>query len=211
MAIHLNSRFTWLGICLLFLFLVTEHAFAKVSVGNSAPQFTLPGSQGETVTLDAFSDQIVVLEWTNHDCPYVRKHYRSQNMQNLQKKYGQKEVVWLSIISSAPGKQGYVEPEEARDLTRSRGAAPYAVLFDPEGTVGKLYGATNTPHMFVIQKGKIAYMGGIDSIRSADQSDIPNARNHVAEALNELLEGKPVSVSSARPYGCSVKYKGSWW
>lgn len=187
------------------------YAFAKVEVGQQAPDFALKSSAGKTVSLGSFNNSVVVLEWTNHDCPYVRKHYGSQNMQSLQKKYGAKDVVWLSIISSAPGKQGYVEADEARQLTASRGASPYAVLFDPEGTVGKSYGATNTPHMFVIDQGKIAYMGGIDSIRSANQNDVPKARNHVAKALDEILSGQPVTISSARPYGCSVKYKGGWW
>ena len=209
-----TSRITSLmpiGVSLFLISLFSSVALANVEVGQQAPNFTLNDSQEESISLSSFNQDIVVLEWTNHECPYVGKHYGSHNMQTLQKQYGAKQVIWLSIISSAPGKQGYVEPAEARRLTVSRDASPYAVLFDPEGKVGKMYGATNTPHMFVIDKGRIAYMGGIDSIRSADPDDIPQARNHVAAALDELLAGKPVSVPVSRPYGCGVKYKGGWW
>ena len=151
--------------------------------------------------------KIVVLEWTNHQCPFVRKHYGANNMQTLQKDYTDKGVVWLSIISSAPGKQGHVEPQRANELTVSRGAHPTAVLLDTSGEVGRIYGASNTPHMYIIDTdGVLVSMGAIDSIRSANPADIGDAVNYVALGLDELMSGQPVSNPVTRPYGCSVKY-----
>jgi hypothetical protein len=148
-----------------------------------------------------------VLEWTNHECPYVRKHYGGNNMQTLQKKWTGQGVVWLSVISSGPGLDGHVSPEQANKLTKDRGAAPSAVLFDPTGKVGRAYGARTTPHMYVISgEGTLAYLGGIDDQPSARLEDLKIAKNFVDQALSEISQGKPVSVTSSRAYGCSVKY-----
>ena len=187
--------------------LVVFEASAAVKVGAPAPDFKLPDSHDQTRTLSEFAGQIVVLEWSNHDCPFVRKHYGASNMQALQKTYTDKGIVWLTIISSAPGKQGYVTPVQANTLTESRNAQPTAVLLDPSGDVGRLYGAKTTPHMYIIDAdGTLVYMGGIDSIRSANPADIPKATAYVAMSLNEVLAGKSVSNPVTRPYGCTVKY-----
>ena len=183
-------------------------SFAAVKIDNAAPSFSLINTKGEQINLSDYQGKYVVLEWTNHLCPYVKKHYESDNMQALQRKYTEKDIVWLSIISSAPGKQGYVEPAEADELTKTRNAAPTHVLFDPEGDVGKLYGAKTTPHMYIISPtGELKYAGGIDSIKSAKQSDIPKAVNYVDASFDALISGKPIEKTLTAPYGCSVKYK----
>ena len=180
----------------------------EAEVGKSAEDFTLPDSTGKTHSLSDYKGKIVVLEWLNHGCPFVKKHYNSGNMQKLQKMYAEKGVIWFSIVSSAPGKQGYMTPEEASESLKQHKASPKAVLLDPEGTVGKLYGAKTTPHMFIIDSaGNLVYNGGIDDIRSANPDDIAKAKNYVRMALDELLAGKDVSVQTSQPYGCSVKYK----
>lgn len=180
---------------------------AQTRIGAPAPAFTLADSHGKTVSLADFRGKTVVLEWTNHDCPYVRKHYGGNAMQALQKKWTAQGVVWLSLISSAPGTEGYVSAEEANKLTTERGAAPSDVLFDPKGDVGRAYGAQTTPHMYVIKgDGTLVYMGGIDDKPSTRIADLKTAKNFVDVALSELAEGKPVSVPTSRPYGCSVKY-----
>jgi peroxiredoxin len=182
-------------------------ALAEARVGAPAPTFTLPDSNGGTVSLEGLKGKTVVLEWTNHDCPYVGKHYRGNNMQALQKKWTGQDVIWLSLISSAPGTQGHVTPQEANRLTVERGAAPTAVLFDPKGTVGHAYGARTTPHMYVVSReGMLLYAGGIDDKPSASLEDLKGARNFVDQALSEIAAGKPVSVTTARAYGCSIKY-----
>lgn len=176
-------------------------------LGAPAPAFTLADSNGGKRSLADFKGKTVVLEWTNHECPYVGKHYRGKNMQALQKKWTAQGVVWLSVISSAPGEQGHVTPQQANKLTAERGAAPTAVLFDPTGKVGHAYGARATPHMFVIDReGVLVYMGGIDDQPSARLEDLKVARNYVDQALTELAQGKPVSYTNSRAYGCSVKY-----
>jgi peroxiredoxin len=180
---------------------------SQARVGNPAPAFSLTDSNGRNVSLADYRGKTVVLEWTNHQCPYVGKHYRGNNMQALQKKWTGQGVVWLSVISSAPGQDGYVTPQQANALTTERGAAPSAVLFDPTGSVGHAYGARATPHMYVINgDGTIAYMGGIDDQPSARLEDLKIAKNFVDQALSEIAAGKPVSVSTSRAYGCSVKY-----
>lgn len=182
-------------------------AVADAIVGQAAPAFTLTDTNGEQHSLADLKGKYVVLEWINHDCPFVKKHYGSGNMQKLQKKYTEKGVVWLSINSSAPGKQGNFPPEKANELTKEKNASPTAVLLDPDGTVGKEYGAKTTPHMYVIDpQGMLIYAGGIDDKPSTEASDIPTARNHVDQALTEALAGKPITVASSTPYGCSVKY-----
>lgn len=188
--------------------LVSASALASVKVDKTAPDFELVNVDNEAVSLSDYMGKYVVLEWTNHLCPYVKKHYSSDNMQGLQKKFTDKEVVWLSIISSAPGKQGHVDANTAKSLTTDRGAAPSEVLFDPEGTVGKMYGAKTTPHMYIIDpKGQLRYAGAIDSIKSANPADIPKATNYVDAGFGELFAGSEVTDKSTVPYGCSIKYK----
>jgi alkyl hydroperoxide reductase subunit AhpC len=180
---------------------------STLQIGQPAPDFTATDSKGAAVTLSQYRGKTVVLEWTNADCPYTRKHYTSGNMQSMQALAQKNGVVWLSVISSAPGKQGYVDGPGADALSQSRGAAPAAVLLDPKGTVGRLYGAKTTPHMFVIDKnGALQYMGGIDSIATADVGDIPRAEPYLKEAMLAVVQGSPVPHAVTTPYGCSVKY-----
>lgn len=184
---------------------ITSHA--GVNTGETAPDFTLTDTNGKEQTLSSYKGKFVVLEWLNHDCPFVKKHYDSGNMQALQKEYTAKDVVWLSINSSAEGKEGYYPADKANELTKEKGAAPSAVLLDEKGKVGKLYGAKTTPHMFVIDpQGVLIYQGAIDSKASTDSEDIPTAKNYVKAALDEATAGKAVSESSIKSYGCSVKY-----
>lgn len=191
-----------------FLALSASTLGAETSVGETAPDFTLPDSHGKSHSLSDYKGKIVVLEWLNHGCPFVQKHYNSGNMQKLQKTYTGQGIIWFSVISSAPGKQGYMTPEEATEAVKQKKAAPTGVLLDPEGTVGKLYGAKTTPHMFIIDSdGVLVYNGGIDDIRSANPTDIDKAKNYVQMALDELLAGKQVTEKTSQPYGCSVKYK----
>jgi peroxiredoxin len=188
--------------------LSTSLALNAKLVDAPAPDFSLINSQGEKVSLADFKGKHVVLEWTNHLCPYVAKHYNSDNMQSLQRKYTENDVVWLSIISSAPGKQGYVDASEANQLTSSRNASPSHVLFDPSGEVGKMYSAKTTPHMYIIDPaGQLRYAGGIDSIKSANPSDIPKAENYLDVGLAALLSGQEVKKKLTPPYGCSIKYQ----
>ncbi len=180
-------------------------SWAAVRVGDAAPAFTAAASNGASVSLAADRGKIVVLEWTNHECPYVRKHYETGNMQALQRETISQGVVWLTVISSAPGEQGYVSPARANELTTRRGAAPTAVLLDPKGTVGKMYGATNTPHMYVIDKaGILVYAGAIDDRPTTRTSDVPDAHNYVRAAA--VVAGQPVKTPVTRAYGCTVKY-----
>jgi peroxiredoxin len=190
--------------CTLFL---SAQLQAAAKIDETAPDFTLTDSRNQTVSLSDYKGKLVVLEWTNHECPFVRKHYESGNMQKLQRDYTAKDVVWLSIISSAPGKQGHVTGDQAEELNKSRKAAPTAILLDPTGKVGQSYGAKTTPHMYIVDKeGVLRYAGGIDNTKSTDQADIKTARNYVAQSLDELLAGKAVSEPSTAPYGCGVKY-----
>ncbi|MBU0676544.1 MAG: thioredoxin family protein [Verrucomicrobia bacterium] len=183
-------------------------ACGELVTGGTAPGFTLTDTHGNTHSLSDFEGKFVVLEWINHGCPFVVKHYSSGNMQSLQKKYTSKdEVVWLSICSSAPGKQGHYSPDEWNALIEQKGASPTAVLIDESGEVGNLYGAKTTPHIFIIDpQGKLIYQGAIDSIRSTDTDDIPKADNFVAQALDAALMGQPIVNHTTQPYGCSVKY-----
>lgn len=191
---------------LLCILPIAANAGAKVD--KAAPSFELKNTQGEVVNLSEFAGKYVVLEWTNHLCPYVKKHYESDSMQALQRKYTDQDVVWLSIISSAPGKQGHVSATKADELTKSRNAAPSHVLFDESGEVGKLYGAKTTPHMYIIDpKGALRYAGAIDSIKSANPADIAKATNYVETSMVSLLAGNKVNKKVTPPYGCSVKYK----
>jgi len=186
---------------------LTASASAALQIGEPAPAFTAIDTSGKSHNLGDFRGQPVILEWTNHDCPYVRKHYNSGNMQQQQRAATQQGAVWLSIISSAPGKQGHVTPAQADTLTVQRNAAPSAVLIDEQGDIGRLYGARTTPHMYIIDAdGKLAYMGGIDSIPSANPADIAQATQYVPAALAQVMQEKPATSSVTRPYGCSVKY-----
>lgn len=185
----------------------TSQAFAAAEVGKPAPAFTATDSNGKTHSLSDFAGKTVVLEWTNHDCPFVKKFYKVGKMQELQRAATADGVVWLSVISSAPGKEGHVSGEAANKLTKDRNAAPTAVLLDEKGTLGQLYGAKTTPHFFIVNgAGNVAYAGAIDSIKSTDSADIASATNYVAQALGELKAGKAVSIPSTQAYGCSVKY-----
>jgi peroxiredoxin len=182
-------------------------ASGEPQIGQPAPEFSAVDSKGNTHRLSDFRGKTVVLEWTNADCPFTRKHYTSGNMQSMQALAQKDGVVWLTLISSAPGKQGFVDGAGADALSRSRGAVPAAVLLDPSGTVGRLYHAKTTPHMFVIDKnGALQYMGGIDSIATTDAGDIPNAEPYLKEAMLAVVENKPVQHPVTKPYGCSIKY-----
>lgn len=188
--------------------LIVSVTASAAKIEEAAPEFTLQNSMGETVSLDNYKGKYVILEWTNHQCPYVVKHYGSDNMQSMQRQYGEDDVVWLTIISSAPGKQGHVSADKANELTTSREAAPKHVLFDPDGTVGKMYKAKTTPHMYIIDpEGDLRYAGAIDSIKSANPKDIPKAVNYVEEGMKALMAGNSPAKTLTPPYGCSIKYK----
>jgi len=179
-----------------------------VAPGQPAPDFTARDASGHEVRLSSFKGKVVVLEWTNHDCPYVKKHYGTGNMQALQKDAASKGVIWLTISSSAVGSQGHVNGLDAEKLTADRKASPTAFLLDHDGRVGRVYGATATPHMYVIDKaGVLAYMGAMDDKPSTNRDDVPNARNYVREALTALQAGQPVKTASTRVYGCTIKYQ----
>jgi peroxiredoxin len=181
---------------------------AAVAPGQMAPDFTLTASDKKTYHLAEFRGKYVVLEWFNRSCPFVQKHYLSGNMQSLQDTYLKKGVIWFSISSSAPGKEGYMTQEDAVQERIKDKARSTATLLDPMGQTGRAYGAKTTPHMFVINpKGQIVYAGAIDDHPSTDTEDIPKSRNFVAQALDQALAGKPVQTPTTQPYGCSVKYK----
>jgi AhpC/TSA family len=211
MSIIERRRMLAIGLCsamtIITLSVGTQPATTQALIGAAAPAFTLTDSNGRNLSLADFKGKIVVLEWTSHECPYVGKHYRGNNMQALQKKWTGQGVMWLSVISSAPGQPGYVSPKQANKLTADRGAAPTAVLLDPTGKVGHAYGARTTPHMYVINgEGALVYKGGIDDQPTARVQDLKSARNFVDQALSEISQGQPVSVTASRAYGCSIKY-----
>jgi peroxiredoxin len=179
-------------------------------VGTAAPAFSLPDALGKTRSLTDYKGKYVVLEWFNPECPFVKKHYGSDNMQNLQKEYTGKGIVWLTIDSNAPGTEGSINGEQAQKIMNSWKTHQTALLLDPDGKVGRAYGSKNTPNMVIINPdGKIIYEGAIDSKATPNPADIPVSTNYVKSALDESLAGKPVSNPSTRPYGCSVKYKSS--
>lgn len=189
------------------LFVGAAPVQAAPKIGEPAPAFTATDSNGKTHNLSDFKGKIVVLEWTNAECPYVVKHYDSKNMQGLQEKYTGQDVVWLTVNSSAEGKQGHVTAEAANALIAEQGAKQTAFILDADGTIGKAYDAKTTPHMFVIDKeGVLVYAGAIDDNDSAKAEDAATAKNYVAAALDALLAGKPVETAQTKPYGCSVKY-----
>jgi peroxiredoxin len=189
----------------LLVFVLTTAFAAKV--GEAAPDFTGTDSNGQSHKLSTYRGKYVILEWHNQGCPYTKKHYDSGNMQKLQRDATAKGVVWLSVISSAPGKQGYVTASEENDYLKRTNSSPTAVLLDPSGEIGRLYGAKTTPHMYIIDpEGRLIYNGAIDDRPTADAKDIAGAKNYVTAALDEALAGKAVSTSSTTPYGCTVKY-----
>jgi peroxiredoxin len=178
-----------------------------VKVGEPAPGFSAVDSAGKTQRLSEYKGKYVVLEWHNQGCPFTQKHYESGNMQRLQKEWTAKGVVWLTVISSAPGKQGFVTPSQESAYLKKMNAVPTAVLMDPAGTLGHLYDAKTTPDMYIIgPKGNLIYEGAIDDKPTTDQSDIAGAKNYVDAALTEAMNGKSVADPATRPYGCSVKY-----
>jgi peroxiredoxin len=179
-------------------------------VGSAAPDFSLTDSKGKTHSLSQYKGKYVVLEWFNPECPFVKKHYGSENMQKLQQEYTSKGVVWLTIDSNAPGTEGNMTPEQAQKVMSSWKTHQTALLLDPESKAARSYGAKNTPDMIVINpEGKIVYEGAIDNKATPNPSDIPSSTNYVKAALDESLAGKPVSNPTTKPYGCSVKYKSS--
>lgn len=178
-----------------------------VKVGDAAPDFTGTDSHGQTHKLADYRGKFVVLEWHNNGCPFTKKHYESGNMQNLQKEWTSKGVVWFTVISSAPGTQGYVTADQENDYMQKMHAVPTAAILDPKGDIGHLYGAKTTPDMFIINpQGQLIYSGAIDDKATTDPGDIKGAQNYVSEALQKAMEGQSVAVANTRPYGCSVKY-----
>jgi peroxiredoxin len=176
-------------------------------VGDRAPDFTAADTIGQSHKLSEYAGKFVVLEWHNRSCPYTAKHYDSGNMQRLQKEWTARGVVWLTVISSAPGKQGYITAANENEFLKQANAAPTAVLLDPTGALGHLYDAKTTPQMYIINpQGTLIYNGAIDDRATTDRADVNDAKNYVSLALTEALAGKPVSEASTRPYGCSVKY-----
>jgi len=183
-------------------------ALGGAEVGSAAPAFSLPSNTGATVSLDQFKGKYIVLEWTNQGCPYVHKQYGTGNMQATQKWVRDHGGVWLTMDSSAEGRQGYMTAEKATELMKTAQMSSNAILLDPDGTVGHLYGAKCTPHMFIIDlKGTVIYNGAIDDKPTTDFDDVKTAKNYVKAALEEAMAGKPVTTPTSRPYGCAMKYK----
>jgi len=189
------------------LALTSLFAAESPKVGSAAPDFSLTDAKGKMHSISEYKGKFVVLEWFNPGCPFVKKHYSSGNMQKLQQEYAGKGVVWMSIDSSAPGKEGHLSPEGASKQTGEWKMNSTTLLLDPEGKAGQAYGAKNTPHMFVVNpEGKVIYEGAIDSKATANVADLAGATNYVKAALDEAMAGKPVSNPNTKPYGCSVKY-----
>jgi peroxiredoxin len=189
---------------------VQAHEGEHATIGQPAPPFTAQDTNGKAHSLSDYKGKIVVLEWTNPQCPYVKKHYESGNMQALQKQAAADGVVWLTVASSAKDREGYTTPEEANKLIADTGAAASARLMDADGKIGMMYDAKVTPHMFVIgTDGNLAYAGAIDDNPSADPATVKTAKNYVAQAIEELRAGKPVSMPLTQAYGCGIKYDGS--
>lgn len=189
--------------CMMLSTILSPYLFAA----DSAPEFTLNDIAGQQHSLSSYKGKFVVLEWSNPDCPFVKKHYNSGNMQSLQKTYTEKGVIWLTINSSAPGKQGNYPADELANIAKLNNSVPTAILQDLDGKVGRAYGAKTTPHMFVINPdGKLIYQGAIDDNSSPNPEDAKSAKNYVQAALDEAMAGKDVSEPSTPSYGCSVKY-----
>lgn len=187
--------------------LLAAPAFAAIETGQPAPSFTAQTASGQTVSLSQFEGKPVVLEWTNHGCPFVKKFYKGGDMQSLQATATKNGVVWLRVISSAPGKQGHLSAQEATQMAEEQNVAATHTLLDASGALGRLYGAKTTPHMYVISaQGTLAYQGAIDSNASADSADIAGATNYVMSALAALAKGETPATANTRSYGCSIKY-----
>jgi len=176
-------------------------------VNQPAPAFTVTDTKGKTHSLDSYRGKWVVLEWFNHDCPYTKKHYKSDNMQALQREYTAKNVVWISVISSAPGKDGYGSAADIDQQMIEKKAAPSFVVRDTAGVLGRMYGARNTPQLFAIDpEGVLRYAGAIDDKPTSKAKDVQGAKNYLKAALDAGLAGQPIAVSTSQPYGCDVKY-----
>jgi len=202
---------TKIALSVLTSFIATAaFALEPLPVGSAAPDFSLPDAKGDSHSLSQYKGKYVVLEWFNPECPFVKKHYGSDNMQKLQEQYTSKGVVWLTIDSNAPGTEGSITPEQAQKITASWKTHQTALLLDPDGKAGRAYGSKNTPNMVIINpEGKVAYEGAIDSKASPNPADIPSSTNYVKAALDQSLAGKPITTPQTKPYGCSVKYKSS--
>jgi len=201
----MRSRLVPFGVAISMLF-AAGAAVAVVS-GAAAPGFTIADTAGKVVRLADYKGKYIVLEWTNPECPFVRKHYSSGNMQALQKEWGGRDVVWLAINSTNAGHSEFKTPREMSDWVQAQGAAPAATLLDSTSGTGRAYGAKTTPHMFVVDPaGKVVYAGAIDDKRSANPADAKTANNYVRAALTEAISGKAVTIASTTPYGCSIKY-----
>jgi len=201
------KRSSLFPIFILLVICAVPWVMASPKVGETAPDFTAQASNGKSLHLADYRGKYVVLEWHNNGCPYVGKHYKSGNMQHLQKQWTGRGVVWLTVISSAPGKQGYVTASEENDYLAKMQAAPTAALLDPAGEIGHLYEAKTSPQMVVINpQGVVIYDGAIDDKPTTDLSDVPGATNYVSLALEQAMAGRPVATPATRPYGCSVKY-----
>jgi hypothetical protein len=189
-------------------FLLTQNADAAVEIGATAPAFVVQDASGQARSLSDYAGRTLVLEWTNNGCPYVRKHYDSNNMQTLQREASGAGVVWLTVISSAEGEQGYLDGAGALARARQENASPSAILLDPSGTMGRAYGARTTPHMYVINgEGRLVYQGAIDDRPSSRPSSLEGATNYVRAALADVAAGRAVQTAQTTPYGCSVKYR----
>ena len=198
------KKFAWILVAAAFLLTAAPALAGPAIVGEPAPGFAVKDSNGKTVKLSQFKGKYVVLEWTNYECPFVERQYNTGNMQKIKKQMKSDGVIWLTVASSAPGKQGFVDGAHANKLTVDRKAFPHAVILDHDGKLGRLYGAKTTPHMFLIGKdGKLAYAGAIDD---APDAEYGNAKNYVVEALANLKAGKPVAPASTLSYGCGIKY-----
>jgi len=194
-------------VCLLASLSFAASDQQKAKIDEAAPNFTLVDTEGKEHSLKNYKGKVVVLEWNNMDCPFVKKHYDSENMQSLQKTYTEKGIVWLTICSSGPGKQGYYSAADMQKKIDGKKVLSTAYLLDSDGSVGKTYGAKTTPHMFVIdEKGVLVYAGAIDDKPSTKQADVKGANNYVSDCLNACLDGGDVAVKTSTPYGCSVKY-----
>ena len=205
-----RRRFVAFPMLLSVLALAAGSAHATAAVGQPAPDFTLKDATGKTVKLSDFKGKHVVLEWTNPGCPFVQKHYNSGNMPATQKDAMGKGVVWLAINSTEKASYDYLEPAKLVAWKQERKSTPSAILMDEEGTVGRAYGARTTPHMYIVNpQGQLIYAGGIDSIPSSSAADIPKATNYIKTGVAEALAGKPLTASTTRPYGCSIKYKSA--
>ena len=208
LVLSLSTAIFAAGASLMSLTATAENTTSGPVIGQSSPAFSGTTSNGETISLDQFAGKTVVLEWTNHGCPFVQKHYDGGNMQATQNvAAADEDMVWISVISSAPGKQGHVSAEEANDLTTSRGATPDYIILDESGVIGRAYDARTTPHMYVIDSTQILqYMGAIDDKPSASPASLDGATNYALGAMNAVKNGQAPDPAQTKPYGCSVKY-----